>query len=181
MRPGRRFVLSCAALACSLAVAAAEAGPADKAATVGKPGATPVPTAAPADGHSLVGAWYGNASNADTGETGDHVTINNADGSFVSYFRICQRTGVGSQLTSVETGRWSVDGNVERTVTSTVGGEPVDASDYYVEYYALRWLSPDTVEKTVRRNGEVFRARRLRTGVPVPADPCPSGSRQRRP
>jgi len=74
-----------------------------------------------------------------------------------------------------------VGGNVERTVTSTVGGEPVDPSDYYVEHYALRWLSPDTVEKTLRRNDEVFRLRRLRTGVAVPANTCPSGSRQRRP
>ncbi|HWU53237.1 MAG TPA: hypothetical protein VN153_10530, partial [Tahibacter sp.] len=87
--------------------------PADKAATVGKPGAMPVPTAAPAGGHSLVGAWYGNASNADTGETGDHVTINKTDGSFVSYFRICRRTGVGSQLTSVEpaAGAWTETSN----------------------------------------------------------------------
>jgi len=176
VHPGRRFVLLCAALACSLAVAAAEPGPADKAAIAGKPGATPAPTAL-TNAHSLVGAWYGNASSADTGETGDHVTINNADGSFVSYFRICQKTGVEPPSASVETGRWSVDGNVERTVTLTVGGEPVEASDYYVEHYALRWLSPDTLEKTTRRNGYLFRLRRLQTGVTVPADPCPANPR----
>ncbi|WP_257384861.1 lipocalin family protein [Tahibacter caeni] len=178
MRLGWRVVLLSAAVACSSAATAATPAPANTSAAADKPGAIPTP-AASANSRSLVGAWYGDASTVDTvdtGDAGDHLTVLNADGTFVSYFRICKNGIV--QPAVVETGRWSVDGNVERTDTLTVNGQRVKASDYYVEHYALRWLSPDTVQKTSRKSGEVHRARRLQTGVAVPSDPCPAASRR---
>lgn len=98
---------------------------------------------------------YGDGSNVGTGDAGDHVTILNADGSFVSCFRICKEDAAEQQSIAVETGDWNEDGNVERTVTRTVDGHHVDASEYHVEHYELRRLSPGTVQKTLRRNGEV--------------------------
>ena len=86
---GLRSTLLRAAVACCFAATAATAAPADTSASAGKADTAP-PPAASANERSLVGIWYGDATSVDTGDVGDDLTVMNADGTFISYFRMCK-------------------------------------------------------------------------------------------
>ncbi|TDR40716.1 hypothetical protein DFR29_11230 [Tahibacter aquaticus] len=118
----------------------------------------------------LQGLWYGNATVAGEGTPGDVLLVNNSDGSFVAYFRLCAQGAV--DWVTVETGTWSLSGNVQTSVTLSVDGQEAPRTDYFVERYRLRWLDADTVEKTLERDGTLFKSRRVRAGFQLPPEPC---------
>ena len=88
-------------------------------------------TSAPAAEFSFIGNWYG------VGEPDDpsisYIDAYNADGTFHSEFRRCQRGEVVWRQT--ETGRWSVVNGVLRMVSSTIDGKPeVFDNSYRLEF-----------------------------------------------
>lgn len=120
----------------------------------------------------LQGVWYGNAAVIGEGTPGDALVVNNGDGSFVAYFRICAHGAV--DRVAVETGTWSLSGDILTKVTLSVDGQEAPRTDYFVEHYRLRWLDADTLEKTLERDGTLFRARRVLAGFQLPPNPCTS-------
>jgi hypothetical protein len=140
-----------------------------------------VPAKAP-DKSTLIGAWYGNSLGADSGESGDNLVVRNADGTFVSYFRLCDERGEISTI-MVETGRWDYADGVETTHTLTINGQAVEAgSDYYRESYRLEPLAPDKLKlvslKAYANGYPEFVSTRIGiSSFHLPVEPCSNTAR----
>ena len=117
----------------------------------------------------LIGIWYGNARSVDTGEHGDNLLIRTADGRYVGYFRVCDH---GEQRNMIETGRWSVDGDIETTITETVDGISVDADEYYRETYKINALSRDAMVYSSIKLGHDFTSTRVTGSTRIPDNIC---------
>jgi hypothetical protein len=98
--------------------------------------ALPLPAQA-ASAPALVGIWYGKGQPEDP----DMVYLDYfaADGSFISTFRKYERCTVVWE--QVEAGTWSIAGNVQSTVKTSVNGMPIHSpQDYRVESVTPREL-----------------------------------------
>jgi hypothetical protein len=132
----------------------------------------PVPSGAPSR-QQLVGTWFGDAAMAgDADNRGDNLLVRNADGSFVTYFRLCKGRKTLDYI--VETGRWSYADGVETATTLSVNGRKVPAADeYFVERYRVSATRGDTLTITSLKNHEVFdEVRADSPGFRVPPDAC---------
>jgi hypothetical protein len=141
------------------------------------------------DAAAPVGVWYGSASMAGSDQRGDNIVVRDPDGTFVSWFRICEDdAGLRPVRPIVETGRWNYADGILSTSTLTVDGAAVPDEDYFRERYAVERGRDGslilTSLKTPAPPGQrpVFFARR--TDDPefaVPADACtPGGDRASR-
>jgi len=74
----------------------------------------------------LIGSWFGTGQPDDKGSM--WLIRQAADGSFAVQFRTCLR---GKNLDEIETGRWSLNGDVETLHIQTVNGTPVSQDDTY--------------------------------------------------
>ena len=120
---------------------------------------------------ALLGAWYGEATVVESHERGDNINIRTADGRYVAYFRICEANQ--QQSLSIETGRWNLKGKVETTVTETLNGVQVDASDpYFHETYRFESLSGPILTYTSVKESEVFHAMRVDDHTRIPDNVC---------
>jgi hypothetical protein len=74
----------------------------------------------------LIGSWFGIGQPDDKGSM--WLIHQAADGSFTAQFRACVR---GRNQDEIETGRWSLKGDVETLHIQTVDGAPVSQDDMY--------------------------------------------------
>ena len=121
-------------------------------------------------GQALLGIWYSGAAAADTLQPGDNVILRTSDGRYVSYFRVCKDK---QQSELIETGRWSLQGNIETMITETVDGVPADSNDeYYRETYEYDMLVGSELTYSSVRVGLVFHERRVDDQTKIPDNVC---------
>jgi hypothetical protein len=77
---------------------------------------------------SVVGIWYGKGQPDDPEIV--YLDFFGADGSFLSEFRKYERCEIVWQ--QVESGTWSMEGNVQKIVKSSVNDQPTHAEQEYV-------------------------------------------------
>lgn len=131
---------------------------------------------------ALIGAWHGNSLGIDSGQAGDNLVVRNADGTFVSYFRLCDEHARISTV-MVETGRWEYAEGVETTDTLTVNGAAVAANgDYYQEHYRVELLANDVLKLTslkayANAHPEFLETRIGTSPFHLPVEPCSGAAR----
>ncbi len=112
-----------------------------------------VQSAQSADVSFFVGNWYG------VGEPDDpsisYIDAYNADGTFHSEFRKCERGEVVWHQT--ETGKWSLSNGVLRMVSDTIDGKP----DRFENSYTVELASGDEFRARLHTPNFLFIERRL--------------------
>jgi hypothetical protein len=108
----------------------------------------------------LVGAWFGQGQPNDKAEM--WLARNAANGTFQVQFRSCTK---GHALDQVETGRWSLVGDIETLQVLSVNGAPLAQAETY------KVLSHEAGKQVYRyqATGFVYMSRRVDSNFELPS------------
>ena len=105
------------------------------------------------------GYWYGRGYQPELRKTMEWLVIRRSDGGYAVEFRDynnCQLKSV-----HVETGRWTVSGNIMTIKTLTVDGHPVPDTPYYTDRYDILELDDDKMRIVHERTKQEWSLQRV--------------------
>ena len=135
----------------------------------------------------FTGVWYGYTAEANQSDPADRLTVLNADGTFVSYFRVCRETisvssgnrrtgepeaGVAEFQTTIEAGHWSVAGDIQTIVTESVSGRLVEPGNGYIEQYSVARQGPNEFYLVSAKSRIKLDFHRVDVNFRLPPNPC---------
>lgn len=112
-----------------------------------------------AQASSVEGYWYGNGYQPLARKMMQWLTINRSDGSFTTEFREynnCELVSV-----QIETGKWSISGNILTKKTLAVNGRPVSEIDYYTDTYTITELNVPQMRLVHEKTGQDWTLKRV--------------------